>query len=569
MAKYVKYVGSTHVMHADDMPLVKANKPFPLKVRDQITGTQLKRISHDERFEELEEKDEVIYITNPKYQNSGTKKGNTKTIDGIFSPLFGEDFDKESYSCPCHTLAGLNNKGKICPNCQKPVKEVKTDLSAMGYIDISPYHILTMHGYYIMRKYVKNLNKILTQVSGIDITGRLKKDGPPDGLGYIDGRISLTTLYETYDEDFFPLTGIEKKYIFMSKIPVLSPKLRPLIEHSESRLSLLPINKAYLSILKLRENLFQGTISGSSELMVERNLNEIQTIWLGCVPYPDADRRGKTDRYIPGICMDIHSKTLSGKTGKLRQIMASGRIDNSSRLVIALGGDLKAHEVMLPYHTLVTFLEGRIVNKLCIHDDINVAKATNIVRRKRKNRDPIIMKIINSILHEGVGVWGLVNRNPTILEEGMQYMRVKGISDEFLAPGQYDETMKIPPDGLVPFNADFDGDQMTFALMHERDHAYLLPLCPTYYLVNRIDGKFDRTMGFNRDYAAILTMLWDMGVACKNFAENPCDDTYDTLTNYRISNPYLAEFDNENYVKKDKTSGKYIDVILKNEVGNS
>lgn len=542
----VEWIGGINIINWDEVPLMAPSKPYPLPVLQQIRSTKLVRISPDEKYEEDVKNGSLILITNPKYNVTGTKRSqpNTHTMDGIFSPMFGQERpnDPQRFSCFCRSLTGVQNRGKICPNCGGEVEEIKNDISKMGYIDIEPYHILSIQGYYALKPYIKNLDEILTSIKPIDVKGKAKKDSD-DGkhkLGYIDGEISLITIYERYDEDFYPLTKIDKKYVFISKIPVSHPKLRPLIERGTTTVSQLPQNKRYLSILSLREHLYSASISGlKSTVPIERCLNKIAVDWLGFIESKSGNNGDKKDT---GIC-EICATTLSGKRGRIRQIMTSGRVDECSRMIISLGQDLRPHEIRIPYHTAMVLYEDEIVHWLRIHDpSLNSAKAISIVRKHTHSRNKKMISIINNIFRSGFGVWGFGNRNPTILELGIQYVRVVGLTDEHLAPGQIDETMQIAADGLTPYNADFDGDQMTFMKADKEDHPYLLEICPTYFFIDRITGKFNRMMGFNKDYAAILETIWSIGSACEEYAKNPSDESYHMLTEvHHVSSPHSLD----------------------------
>ena len=74
----------------------------------------------------------------------------------------------------------------------------------------------------------------------------------------------------------------------------------------------------------------------------------------------------------------------------------------------------------------------------------------NAVQRNEK-----FAKIINQILKDGHGVWALINRNPTISESSILYVRVRKIHDD-----GYDMTMHLPPDILPLLGADFKVDQI-------------------------------------------------------------------------------------------------------------
>lgn len=389
--------------------------------RRKIVAVRAVRYSPDEEYEQLKKEGKQIDISNPEYMVN-----NRKTIDGIFSPLFGPDssHDPQAYTCPCRKTMGASKQGQICPHCGKEVKEISIDLSRRGHIDIAPYHILTYHGYVAMSKIIKNLDELLSTTKKIDARGKLIPDE----------NYTIMDLYDKYDEVFYPLTGLEKKYAFMSKIPVSSAKLRPLIQKGIS-VTILDENKHLLSIVTLRG--FLKTLSALSipaNIQIQKLLNQIQKDFLA-------------------ICA-ITKTNNAGKTGDFRRFLASGRIDNSSRMVISLGPDLKPYEIDIPYSTMMVLYEERIINRLTKIEGLSVAAALQqydmALSRSLEYQDPQFVNIINGMLREGNGIWALINRNPTINESGILYMRVRKINESI-----GDMTMHLPPDVLKPLGADF------------------------------------------------------------------------------------------------------------------
>ena len=113
----VEWIGGINIINWDEVPLMAPSKPYPLPVLQQIRSTKLVRISPDEKYEEDVKNGSLIPITNPKYNVTGTKRSqpNTHTMDGIFSPMFGQERpnDPQRFSCFCRSLTGVQNRGKI------------------------------------------------------------------------------------------------------------------------------------------------------------------------------------------------------------------------------------------------------------------------------------------------------------------------------------------------------------------------------------------------------------------------------------------------------------------------
>ena len=294
----------------------------------------------------------------------------------------------------------------------------------MGFIDIAPYHILSFHGWNAMLKVLKKdmMEAIIHTTRSINRAGNTKKSDIP----------TIMDLYEDYDEKYAELTGIPKNIAFMSKIPVYSSRLRPLMEQGNYHITMLEPNQIYLDCVNLaavvKTRKYMPTVD--AELEIQRNLNELQ----------------KQFNRLCEIIIDL----LNGKNGAFRRSLASGRLDNTSRLVITLGTDLKADEVDVPYQLMMVQYEGEIANYLSRIQNIEISKAISLVQENQMVPHPIFVKIIKQLLKHGYGIWVLVNRNPTISESGIQYARIRKIHDD-----PTDMTLHLPPDVLALLGADF------------------------------------------------------------------------------------------------------------------
>lgn len=72
--------------------------------------------------------------------------------------------------------------------------------------------------------------------------------------------------------------------------------------------------------------------------------------------------------------------------------------------------------------------------------------------------------------------------------------------------------------------------------MNPKYHPLFIVMAPTYAFINRSNGKFNKGMGFMKDYAAIMSVAWDYDVAYDNYLNNPEEDTYDVAAKLGILN---------------------------------
>lgn len=512
------------------------NSPIiPFKTDRRLKAVKLERICHDEVYADLKAKGLQIDITNPEILVNGKRP-----IDGIFSPLFGADTTQDIpiYSCDCRKLTGGTNLGRICPECGTECRSIEANLTLCGYIDIAPYHILTYHGVNAFTKLLgkDEFNEIITSVKKINQRGKTIKDG----------KRTLMSLYDDFEEEYAPYIDIEKKYLFTSKIPVYSARLRPLIMTSRVRMTILDVNKCYENIVVSRGVLISAPVFRlDREVEIQKTLNEIQ------------------QRFIE-ICGIVEGQ-INEKSGVFRKALAAARLDYSGRLVIALNTTLMPHEIDIPYSTMMVICEEEIVNYLSRLEGISRKKAIDLVHANAMHYDERFAKIINQILKTGHGVWALINRNPTISESSILYVRIRKIHRD---PDDY--TMHLAPDILTLLAADFDGDQLTIYIPKDNEfHKYFLTMCPTYTFIDRANGKYNEAMSFKREYVALIACGWEDDKLYDRYLTTPNEENYNLLVDHGIigedteyskeKQAELLKFMAENIDKKHPFRQRYVD----------
>lgn len=60
-------------------------------------------------------------------------------------------------------------------------------------------------------------------------------------------------------------------------------------------------------------------------------------------------------------------------------------------------------------------------------------------------------------------------------------------------------------------------------------HRYFLPMCPTYAFIDRANGKFNRSMDFKKDYAALLSAAWEIDNAYDGYLTHPEEESYQLI----------------------------------------
>lgn len=133
---------------------------------------------------------------------------------------------------------------------------------------------------------------------------------------------------------------------------------------------------------------------------------------------------------------------LSGKKGVIRGKMQSVRIDYSGRSVISFEPDMPLDTIGVPYEMLVDLMQYHLMKYYKDESDINIV-SDKINKGNYLNH-------IHAIDYLAKNLCILFGRQPTLHRLGIQAFNIKPI---------YGKAIKLSPLVVMPFNADFDGDQ--------------------------------------------------------------------------------------------------------------
>lgn len=482
----------------------------------------IKRESNDEEYERLKDEGKTFLITNPEAFN---KRG-VRTPDGIFGKGYGPDpmkSDADEYSCECGHLTTGAREGDVCPKCGYKVEFIVPDTTRRAYIDTGKHKVLTFHGYYNFRKILgeKAFEEILKASYRLDTKGNIKN---PD-------IVTISTLYENYDELYYPKIGIEKKYIFTSKISVYHPSLRPWFKRGNT-IQYSEVNKYFSAIVTLVNDLrFSDYVQSKPQTL--KNINAIH-------------------RNLFLVYKYILTKT-KGKTGMWVTSATSGKMDYSARHLIVAGVDLKPHQVLLPYTTIMEMWEEELVRLYSKLEKVPVHKALSKHAMAMNRLDKKFMNIIEIFL-KTEEVWTIIDRNPTIKHGSILYMQVAGFHKDM-----NNKTMAVPLDIIVAQAADFDGDQESnFAQKFPVESPYSTheilkrTFCPTYMFIDGATGYFNTDSSFKKDQISIISEIWNLSETIGEYLNQAEFYENDRTPNIRKIDAYLAGIKDTDYFDNDE-----------------
>lgn len=411
--------------------------------------TQLVRLDLDKEREKDICTDNGFIISDPI---SIKKDVNLKDPNGMFSPKFGQTIKDlnpfaNKYKCECGHITSRINNGTICPICNTEVKYVDDNFSYFGWKVLNDYYVIHPNLFKSIEAFIgkDTLEHILVYEVKKDADGHIieNKDRPEDepffGIGMIEfkerfdevmthyGKILTNPTKKAYYQDIMDHRDI----VFTQSIPYYSTLLRP-IDDEQKNLFYEDSNAFYYMINRLaaKINKYDESKIMSDKASLNKLLYDIQV---------------KYQKLYSNI-----EAIIEKKKGNIRDLLR-GRFNFSSRCVITANLGLRIDEIKLPYQCLVEMLQQRIINILCKMYSMSYSDAYTIWYKANIKQDPMVVKIINSIIEssgDGRGIPFIINRNPTIAYGGILQMFCVGIADSY--------TMEIPLRILVILAADFD-----------------------------------------------------------------------------------------------------------------
>ncbi len=238
--------------------------------------------------------------------------------------------------------------------------------------------------------------------------------------------------------------GLRPEWLVITRLPVLPPDLRPMVQLDGGRFAASDLNDLYRRVLNRNNRLKRLISQGAPEVICRNEKRMLQEAVDSLID--NSARRGRavstgaTARKLRSL-----SDMLRGKQGRFRQNLLGKRVDYSGRSVIVIGPDLKLHQCGLPkvmaLELFKPFVISRLINEGEVH---NVKNATRLIERG----EPIVWDILEKITS---GYTVLLNRAPTLHRLGIQGFQ------PVLIEGK---AIQIHPLVCYAFNADFDGDQM-------------------------------------------------------------------------------------------------------------
>ena len=428
-------------------------------------------------------------VTKPETINYRTLKAER---DGLYCErIFGPTKDWE---CQCGKYKRIRSKGIICDRCGVEVTTKKVRRERMGHIelacpvshiwyfraipsrmglllDISPrllekvlyfasyividpgatplekYQLLTEKEYRDnYEKYetefrvgmgAEAIQELLAEIDIEKLSAELREE-----LASATGQKKVRIIKRLEVVEAFRKSGNRPEWMILTRIPVLPPEIRPMVQLDGGRFATSDLNDLYRRVISRNNRLKRMMELNAPEIIIRNEKRMLQEAVDALI---DNGRRGKSVTGPNNRPLKSLSELLRGKQGRFRQNLLGKRVDYSGRSVIVVGPSLKLYQCGLPKEMALELFKPFVMKRL-----VETQKASNIKDAKKKvekvNND--VWDALENVIKEHPV---LLNRAPTLHKLSLQAF------EPVLVEGR---AIKLHPLVCSAFNADFDGDQM-------------------------------------------------------------------------------------------------------------
>ena len=241
-------------------------------------------------------------------------------------------------------------------------------------------------------------------------------------------------------------SGNRLQDMVLDVIPVLPPFLRPMIQLDGGKFATTDLNDLYRRIINRNNRLKKLIAMGAPEVILRNERRMLQE---------SVDALIHNEKKETPICghdnrpLKSLSERLQGKHGRLRRNLLGRRVDYSGRAVIVVDPTLKLHQCGLPKKIALELFKPFILSRL---KETAFSDFNDIKNKALLGEMPEVWDIMEELIKEHPV---LLNRQPTLHRMSIQAF------EPLLVDG---EAIHIHPLVCPPYNADFDGDQMSVHL---------------------------------------------------------------------------------------------------------
>ncbi len=240
---------------------------------------------------------------------------------------------------------------------------------------------------------------------------------------------------------------VRPEWMFLSRIPVIPPALRPMVPLDGGRYATSDVNDLYRRVINRNNRLAKLKEIHAPDVILRNEKRILQEAVDALID--NSIRHGNSTTAAGSLAAKRALKSLAdnlkGKRGLLRGNLLGKRVDYSGRSVIVVGPDLALDQCGLPKHMALELFKPFVISELLKRElAYNIRGASRLI----EDGIPEVWAILEDVI---AGKYVLLNRAPTLHRLGIQAFQPKLIEGN---------AIQVHPLVCSAFNADFDGDQM-------------------------------------------------------------------------------------------------------------
>jgi DNA-directed RNA polymerase subunit beta' len=242
-------------------------------------------------------------------------------------------------------------------------------------------------------------------------------------------------------------SGIRPEWMFLSRIPVIPPGLRPMVPLDGGRYATSDVNDLYRRVINRNNRLKKLKEINAPEVILRNEKRILQEAVDSLIDSSIRHGNASAGPTSPSQrrALKSLSDNLKSKRGLFRANLLGKRVDYSGRSVIVVGPSLGLDQCGLPKYMALELFRPFIIAELLKRElAYNIRSAGRLI----DDGIPEVWAILEEVIK---GKYVLLNRAPTLHRLGIQAFR------PVLIEGN---AIQVHPLICTAFNADFDGDQM-------------------------------------------------------------------------------------------------------------
>jgi DNA-directed RNA polymerase subunit beta' len=237
------------------------------------------------------------------------------------------------------------------------------------------------------------------------------------------------------------------EWMFLVRIPVIPPGLRPMVALEGGRFATSDVNDLYRRVINRNNRLLKLKEINAPEVILRNEKRILQEAVDALIDNSirHSSSAGAAALAAQKRALKSLSDSLKSKRGLFRQNLLGKRVDYSGRSVIVVGPELRLDQCGLPKHMALELFRPFVISGILKKElAYNIRGANRLIDDGAKEVWEILEEVIK-------GKYVLLNRAPTLHRLGIQAFQ------PILIEGN---AIQVHPLVCSAFNADFDGDQM-------------------------------------------------------------------------------------------------------------